>query len=449
MTVLRIRPDRPWRVGLAAAFLCVGVSFASLAGAAVGPSASETAQARALRTLTANGFTGAAAVCTARMGHSTTCRWTGVRRTACSGTLKVSQRSRRGRFVTITRTACRGIAFGFNAFVSAANVALQRTTGAKVIRMLAPWYTAEPYPGGWSWTEIDRQYRLAIDGGLRPLLVAIGSPCWARGSAACVPAVTGPPDHAHDAQWREYTRRLAERYPEAAGIEIWNEPNLSVTFTPKADPERFAQLLALAHDGIKQAAPSMPVISGGVLAAGLDGENAAGFGDVTFLRRMLAAGAARSVDAIGVHPYPSHPRADGSVGPWNPLVAGTTLDALRGVAVASGAGGTPFWITETGESTASQNGQPAAVAPARQASDLVQILRTLSTRSDVDGIVIHTLIDAPPNPVLTGVDNVIQPVVGAVFFAGVNSGFGIFDAAERPKPAACAVSRELGGTLTC
>jgi hypothetical protein len=285
---------------------------------------------------------------------------------------------------------------------------------------------------------------------MRPLIVAMAAPCWARGQVACADAVVGgPPDAAHESDWREYVRRLVDRYPRSVAVEIWNEPNLTQLFWPRPDPVRFAHLLAQAYTVIKATRPAMPVISGGLLAAGVSGESPGGMGDVTFLRGMLAAGAGASMDAIGVHPYPREDAPDGAKPHWNPDVAERTLGTLRSVQ-AEFEVRKPFWITEVGESTSTQSGFPTGVSPDQQAADIMKILRNAVTARDVDVIVIHTLLDEQSDGAQNAIANVLQPTTGfALFYNGVNSGFGVFDAHDRPKPAACALSHALGGTLIC
>lgn len=329
---------------------------------------------------------------------------------------------------------------GFNTYINGLTVGLARRVGATVQRTFVPWSAVEAVRGTWSWGETDRQYAAARRAGIRPLLVALYAPCWARPSSGCAPQTNGPPDPAFDADWRDFARRLAARYPRALGIEIWNEPNLRQVFTPDADPVRYTQLLKDAYQAVKAVDPDMPVISGGLLAGDVEADSVAGKGDRTFLRGMLAAGAGRWMDAIGVHPYPSQRRPDGTQR-WQAASALRTVRHLHAIAAAAGFGRLPVWITEVGESTATQPGFPPAVTPAQQARDLVAIIRAATRSRLVRVLVIHTLGDARPTPA--------QPATGDAAYNGVNSGFGVFDADLHPKPAACAIGRELGGTLRC
>jgi hypothetical protein len=435
------------RALLAVIVVCTATG-AVIADAVTRPSARTLAE----RKLAADRYTDVALGCKAK-NHRTTCTWTGVReQSRCDGTVVVARKREkaRARVVRLSGTRCRPVLYGFNTYTNDRTVGLQQKTGSTVFRQIVPWDRVEPIENGWNWTEFDIEYETAIKAGFRPLIIATAAPCWARGSTDCAgSAITGPPDVAHDARWREYIRRLAARYPRALGIEIWNEPNLRSVWWPRPDPARFAELLAQAYATIKALDPKMMVISGGLLAHGSEGVGQGGMGDLTFMRGMMQAGAGTNMDALGVHPYPLETTPDGKPSRWNPDVAVRTMGQLRGIAAEFGVK-KPIWITEVGESTATQAGFPAAITPDEQARDLKNLMRYAVLARDIDVVIIHTLGDAPRDAGQNLIDNALQPAIGiSIFYNGVNSGFGVFDSADRPKPAACVLSRALGGTLHC
>jgi hypothetical protein len=171
-------------------------------------------------------------------------------------------------------------------------------------RFPVAWGDVEPSTGHWNWSKYDRAYRLMRSAGLRPLIVAIGAPCWAGSAASqCVAgSLRGPPSPSHDRDWGDYVRRLAERYPAAVGLEVWNEPNLLPNFEPRPDPVRYTELLKIAYAAVKGVAASVPVISAGLIAGSGSGQYA--ISDADFLAAMYRAGARGSMDGIGAHPYP-------------------------------------------------------------------------------------------------------------------------------------------------
>ncbi|MDX6666819.1 MAG: polysaccharide biosynthesis protein PslG [Solirubrobacteraceae bacterium] len=215
-------------------------------------------------------------------------------------------------------------------------LAKSRTVGASAARLYVCWCAIESNQGRLDWFGVDAAYRGMQATGLKPLIVAVGSPTWAGGGGGA-----SPPNARYDANWQAFVRTLAQRYGGAMGIEIWNEPNFGVSFGGKADPVRFTQLLKGAYAAIKGVAPSMPVISGGL--AGTRYVDSGGMPDDEFLRAMYKNGAKNAMDAIGDHFYPS----------GHPLVFGMRgdLDRLRGVRNSQGDSGKPIWVTEFGLST--------------------------------------------------------------------------------------------------
>jgi polysaccharide biosynthesis protein PslG len=239
-------------------------------------------------------------------------------------------------------------------------------------------------PGDWDWSQFDEQYEQILAAGMRPLIVAYAAPCWAQSGTGCVPTYASPPSPAYDADWSSYIRGLTERYPDAIGIEIWNEPNLTSEFWPEVDPVRYTQLLKEAYVAVKSVDPSMPVISGGLLLGDGRGSSVwSGYTDQTFLADMYAAGAAHWMNALGVHVYPSDPAADGRPEIWDPAAMTRWLAAANAVRKAAGAPSVPIWITEMGVSTSGEPGFPVPVTPARQATDLMTMLHTAEADTQV------------------------------------------------------------------
>jgi hypothetical protein len=321
-----------------------------------------------------------------------------------------------------------GIAFGFNEYPDALSIRLQGETGMSLRRVRVPWSEVETVPGRWNWTKADAEYRALLAARLRPLLVAVDAPCWARPARPC--SRLGPPDPDFDEAWSEYVRRLVERYPRAVGVEVWNEPNIVPMFPPYPDPERYTALLRAAYEAVKSVDPQLPVISGGLFAADRSGPY--GIADAAFLAGIYAAGAGDSMDAIGAHPYPRDPRNGSEPSRYDLGAMERSLDRLRRVRDAAGFSGTPIWITEIGASTAPVRGYPRAVSQAGQAGLLLAALRAARQDGDVQVVLIHRLVDPPLGSPAT-----------------IDLGFGVFYASGRPKLAACVLSRLFHGSLVC
>jgi hypothetical protein len=372
------------------------------------------------------------------------CRWHGAGGSSCSGSLTITERGTGAGAARITAVPCqsrwRGIwrpdrtLIGFNTYTSAQTIRAQRQVGARGSRMLVPWSLVEPQPGVWDWAPFEREYRQLLAGGLRPELAPFGSPCWARPSMMCDNAeYTGPPDPQFDPDWMRFVERLAERFPQAIGVEVWNEPNLVAEWWPRVDPARYTRILQEAYAAVKAVRPAMPVVSGGLLASPLAGSTAGGEGDVPFLAAIYADGGEPWMDAIGSHPYPEEYGADGPLR-WDAAQMEHWLNRLRSVRAAAHAS-QPIWITEVGESTATQPGAPPPVSLSQQASDLVTMVRAVRSDSDVPVMIIETLEDQSPG--YPDPDN------------GLLAGAGIFTDEFTPTPAACALSVLLRGSLKC
>jgi polysaccharide biosynthesis protein PslG len=316
--------------------------------------------------------------------------------------------------------------FGINEAPIPADYPLQRALNAPVRRMVMGWNVVERTPGAWDWSQYDSDYEVVLAAGLRPLIVAAGAPCWTVSSGECDWGEHFPPDPEFDSGWSDFIAELVRRYPEAVGIEIWNEPNFSPVFGGAADPVRYTELLRLAYTAVKSVHPSMPVISGGLFGSPGDGEfvqNYFGWADHAFIAAVLSNGGGAYMDAIGIHPY-AYP-------PTGALAAIETIGRIRAARDGAGAGQLPIWVTETGEPTASER-YPEGVDALQQASDLSLLVRWIELQPDIPVALVHRLVDvASPQLWLS------------------ETGYGLFNSDRAPKATACALSSVWGGSLDC
>jgi hypothetical protein len=383
------------------------------------------------------------------------CRWRGLYRgRGCSGSIRVHGRGR----MRLSTVRCATtpqpppspappLLFGFNTYTDQQTVARQRELGAKVTRLFVDWWQVEPQQGVWDWSAVDDQYRQVLAGGLRPLLVVNGAPCWAESN--CSLLFEAPPAPGLDADWSAYVRAVAMRYPDAVGVEVWNEPNLAAAFYPQADPARYTQLLGEAYAAVKSVNKAMPVISGGVAMNDAAGAGGPGYASRTFLAGMYAAGARRYMDGLAIHVYPTDLQSGGT-SIWDPAAMSRWLEQAKDVTSAAGVPPVPIWITETGVSTSTEPGFPPAVTPGQQASDLLSMIRTARADLDVRAVMIHSLQDANPDVVGQLVDDLTGSLLNLdISYNGLQAGVGVFTNTWVPKPAACGLSRAFGGSLAC
>jgi hypothetical protein len=312
--------------------------------------------------------------------------------------------------------------FGYNdnstltgALTPKADARLLARTGANANRIGVEWSRVQPTAGGpYQFREFDTIFRTWRKRGVRPVLVVDNAPRWAW--PAWVLCFDGqdchyPPDRSHDADWARFVAAVAARYPGAAGIEVWNEPNTRFFWATGPDPARYTELLREARAAVKRVDPGMPVL-GASLASIAGNGDATPTGTVPFLRGMYASGARGLMDGISMHPYPGA-RLDGG-----------SYEMIDNVlAVRDEAGDTaPLWLTEVGLSTT--GGRPlGGYGEAFQAVVLRDLVRRLRRRPEVKGVFVHTLAD-PPAPRSYNTED----------------GFGIVRSAIQPKAAYCALA---------
>jgi len=316
--------------------------------------------------------------------------------------------------------------FGFNdnaglyGQVSPARAASEaRTAGADSVRLTVDWRNVEAQRGQRDWAAYDRLYEAALAHGQRPLFVVLFAPAWARPPGACagVSDCTAAPAREHDGQFASFAAAVAARYPQAVGIEVWNEPNLRHFWGGgDPDPARYTELLQAVHGAVKRVAPRMPVIAGGLAAYAGEAGSDPGMGIREFLDGMYRAGAHGHYDGLSLHPYTS-------LNYWYGFRALTLVKEAQ----AAHGDRAPLWFTELNVSTTG----PQRVSPADQARWARRVVPRLRARPDVAGLYLHTLYEPtwmPPD--------------------SEERGFGVIGVDGRRKPAFCALAIRLR-TLRC
>jgi hypothetical protein len=299
-----------------------------------------------------------------------------------------------------------------------------KALGAVSQRFVVDWSVAEPEAPveghDYRFEAFDAMYRADLARGVRPLIVILNSPAWAADPGSRPGSfANNPPAASRLGDWSAFAGAVAERYPRAIGIEVWNEPNLTAFWASgstvvRPDPARYAATLEAAYDGVKSADPEMPVI-GGSVAPVKDEPN----GDVPaaeFVSGVLAAGGAESMDALSLHPYP------GTGGVAQTLAM---IDEVRAARDEAGAE-MPLWLTEVGVTTSG----PAAVTEAEQARGLARICTAVAREPDVEAVYVHNLVELPGS------------------YASPEPGFGLLqplpDGTLRAKPAYAALRGQFG-----
>lgn len=284
--------------------------------------------------------------------------------------------------------------------------------GANVARQYLKWKTIEgDGPGQYGWQRQDCLYNVMLSRGMKPLLVLSHAPCWARPSGTCQPTEDiAPPAPEHITDAAHFAALAAERYPEALGIEVWNEPNLKQFWGAYPDPELYSRLVQEVAQAVHEVNPAMPVISAG-LAPRRDTDKQ-GMADETFLRRAYAAGGLQSADAIGAHPYPLRSYSQDYLG-------NIRVELYRYLRVMKqfDDAGTPIWVTEVGVANAE------GYSPEEQADALVKMYTLFRRIANVPVLIYHRFIDHI-----------------STFGPDKEASYGVVSQYGEPKPAYCAMA---------
>jgi hypothetical protein len=316
--------------------------------------------------------------------------------------------------------------FGFNDLSGASGAvpfdtaaSLSANAGATSTRMTIDWSWIEPRNDSFSWGMFDGVYWRSLARGVRPLIGITGAPRWAWDASATCPATSTcayPPGRSHDADYQDLVRRLVARYPQAVGIEIGNEPNLSWAWAGGLDPARYTELVKLGYDAVKSVNPGMPVIAGALAPVLSEVNNADTIGLRPYLQAMYDNGIKGHMDAIAVHPYPH----DVDFG-----LAFKALSITKETRTANG-DDVPLWLTEYGLSTTG----PEAVSENDQATSLPALYNAFKADPEIDGIYVHSL-------------------VGFATALPEDAGWGMVRADLTPKPAYCAFAATRLSSWVC
>lgn len=265
--------------------------------------------------------------------------------------------------------------------------------GSNSARFTMDWWYLEPTRDKWNegqWDRFERYYDALRERGIRPLITVSSAPPWARdpNAQSCTneQGCEFPPGVAWEGEWQEFVAEVARRFPQAAAIEIWNEPNLQGFWKPFPDPDRYGRLVATAYPAIKAVDPNMRVLAGAL--APTQTKEVDFFGRTTKMpmRQFLNQAYPRiknNSDAISFHTV-FQASSFGAETLW-----AKAFEDARSVRRAYNDGGKKLWLTETGLTTHG----PLAFSQAEQAQGLLTQYRRAMTMRDLEGMIVHTLAD--------------------------------------------------------
>lgn len=231
-----------------------------------------------------------------------------------------------------------------------------RKMGLATVRVSIPWKIVEPQRGEWDFRIPDKVFELAEKSGIE-ILLKLGDD---------LPAPWGTPVAKHHDDFLEFARRCAERYGNRVRyVEIFNEPNLLRFWKEPPDAKAYAELLAKTAAVVRQCAPGVKIVYGG-----LDGA------DARYLDTTLNAGAAESFDVMNIHPYQWYHFPESKLA--------FEIGKIRATLKKHGIDGKPLWITEIGLSTGRSRNPGYAARAIATALDALEIQpeKTIAVISD-------------------------------------------------------------------
>lgn len=216
--------------------------------------------------------------------------------------------------------------------------------GATWVRWDLDWSAIQPYSlNSYEWNGADRVAATAKKYGIKSLGIITYAPKWAQNSI-CDRGKHCPPAEAN--MFAHFAGTIAERYKGIIDTwEVWNEPNYNFFWSPKPDPESYANLLRASYLEIKKANPEALVISGG-LAATDDGQDG-NISPFSFISSLYNFQAYKYFDAIALHPY-TYPISPAYPASWN---SWHQIDSIRQLMTVHNDSAKRIWVTEYGAPT--------------------------------------------------------------------------------------------------
>jgi polysaccharide biosynthesis protein PslG len=333
-------------------------------------------------------------------------------------------------------------------------VQLIENGGATSLRDDVTWAWIEPARGRFDWSATDKIVTLAATHHLHLLLAVDTTPAWASGASMAQSDWSSlPPRKPSD--YGIFAGIVAARYGAGgdfwrqhpnvpvylpAGIEVWNEENLSGAWGGRIpNPAKYAAMIKAAYTRIKQADPKMTVLIGGLAPAGAyddvtcsghkgTGHDSSQWNGVNYLQALYADGIHGYFDAVAWHPYNFWTGATAAemLAP-NPCSAWTQMArtpvSARSLMVAHGDARKRIWITETGAPSCTTGARYICVSARQQAALATREVRLWRSLPWAGGFYWYDIRD----------DN--------RGFNNSESHFGAVLADNTPKPAYAALSR--------
>lgn len=259
-------------------------------------------------------------------------------------------------------------------------------------------------PAAWDWSFYDDLFGEFAKLGIKVYMIA-GSgdeSYWMTPSVSQATFNAGvyPPDAGSPGRV-EYARIVAEaciRYREhITAVEVWNEPNESIFWTPGPNATNYVALLSAIFTEVNLLTPEVPVAGPSTSTRASGGAPSIAFN--TFLTDCYTAGLKDVTDAISYHAYSPLLGVGSDVAPSGSYVnfnkgPDEILDTVKSIMATNTDSAKPLHCTETGWSTGGGPRQDVPLSEHTHAR-LVTLLRGWLVRKGVKTIHIHTLVRDP------------------------------------------------------
>jgi beta-xylosidase len=301
----------------------------------------------------------------------------------------------------------------FEPQVYAQQIAQLKALGLEWVRIDLHWDRHEPELQRYRIEMVDAMLQTVAAARLKPLVYLVGSAPFASSAPPGAAARDQYPPQ-DPRLFAERLHLLAQRYPQVAAWQVWNEPNLPAYWRPQEDPRAYGALLQASAAALRKAAPGKPVVMGGMayysqmpVKGGL------------MLEELGKLGAFSLEPVVAYHPYSEFPEGDdprqqdfiARVNQLNPRLRGAGVKAI--------------WATEWGWSSyAGPKEMQAIIGEAGQADYLLRRLAIMSTQ-DFDRVFLFALSDLDARATVR------------------DRGYGLLTRSAQPKPSYLALQRFL------
>jgi polysaccharide biosynthesis protein PslG len=285
-----------------------------------------------------------------------------------------------------------GLNFAFYDRLAHGDRARLAQTRLRTMRVTINWSDVEPNapPVPDDWSQTDALFTQLAKLGIRAQPLLYSSPYWVNGlTLPNGQPLQGqkhstPPVGSAEARadWRAFVQAAVNRYKPGGtfwtgpfaqsnpGVkplpirlwQVWNEPNIERSFTPRPSVRKYASVLKIAHGAILAADPTARVALAGM-------PTDAKFPEADYLKQLYGIrGIKKNFDVLGVHPY-------------GPSVHNVRADTarVRKVMRKAGDGKTPIWVSETSWGSAPKDGH-INQGPKGQARMLTRTMRMFAHR---------------------------------------------------------------------